>query len=104
MVEESTAASHSLSQEMNELNRLMEQFHVSEGGEDRLRRDLKAAAPHAFAKPAAKPAGGRPAGAKPAGVKPVFVRPASAPRAAADRPAPKIAAVGAPSGVDWTEF
>jgi len=55
MVEESTAASHSLSQEMNELTKLVEQFSVGEAGEDRLRRDLKAAAPHAFAKRAAPP-------------------------------------------------
>jgi len=55
MVEESTAASHSLSQEMNELTKLVEQFRVGEPAEDRLRRDLKAVAPHAFAKPAPPP-------------------------------------------------
>ena len=79
MVEESTAASHSLSQEMNELNRLIEQFRVGDPAEDRLRRDLKAAAPHAFAKPAAK------AVAKPA----------------APRPA-KLAVAGGKA--DWAEF
>jgi len=89
MVEESTAASHSLSQEANELTKLMDQFRVGEPVEDRLRRDLKAAAPHAFAKSApSKPASApRPVAAKPA-----------------PRPAPKaVAAIGAVGG-DWTEF
>ena len=84
MVEESTAASHSLSQEMGELQRLIEQFRVGEPGEDRLRRDLKSAVPHAFAKPAATPAR--------AHVK-------TAPREVA-RPAKAVAS----SGSDWTEF
>jgi methyl-accepting chemotaxis protein len=100
MVEESTAASHSLSQEATELTKLMDQFRVGEPTEDKLRRDLKAAAPHAFAKPAPAPAP-RPAAAA--------SRPAlrEAPRAApreAPRPAPKPAAKAASASSDWTEF
>ncbi|HXT07373.1 MAG TPA: methyl-accepting chemotaxis protein [Roseiarcus sp.] len=75
MVEESTAASHSLSQEMNELTKLVEQFRVGEPGEERLRRDLKAAAPHAFVRPAAPP----------------------------PRPA-KLALAGGKNNADWAEF
>ena len=84
MVEESTAATHSLTKELGELQRLIEQFRVDEPGENRLRRDLKSVAPHAFAKPAAPPAR--------AHVK-------TAPREVAR--APKTAASG---GADWTEF
>jgi methyl-accepting chemotaxis protein len=88
MVEESTAASHSLSQEATELTKLMDQFRVGEPAEDKLRRDLKAAAPHAFAKPAPRSA------AAPA-------RPAlrEAPRAA-----PKVVAAAGGSSKDWAEF
>ena len=93
MVEESTAASHSLSQEANELTKLMDQFSVGEPSEDRLRRDLKAAAPHAFAKPAPRPA------AKPASApRPVA---AKTPPREAPRPAPRAVAA---AGGDWTEF
>jgi methyl-accepting chemotaxis protein len=84
MVEESTAASHSLSKEMGELTRLVDQFRLAEPaqadhrrpGED-LRRNLKAAAPHAFAKPAAPPPRGK------------------------STPAPRLARS---SGTDWAEF
>jgi methyl-accepting chemotaxis protein len=91
MVEESTAASHSLSQEMNELTKLMDQFRVGDVGEDRLRRDLMAAAPHAFARPA--PAKPQAAPAKPTAVK-----------SAAAKPAARPLKVAAAAGVDWTEF
>ena len=64
MVEESTAASHSLSQAMNELTKLVEQFRVGDPSEDRIRRSLKAAVPHVFAKPTALAASAR--GARPA--------------------------------------
>ncbi len=50
MVEESNAASRSLSQEMGQLAKLIDQFRVDDPGEARMRRDLRAAAPHAFAK------------------------------------------------------
>ena len=93
MVEESTAASHSLSQEMTELTKLVEQFRVSEPGEERLRRDLKTVAPHAFAKPAAAPAPSRAAEARAA-------------RGAA--PGAQVAAAsgggGGAGNADWTEF
>ena len=80
MAEEGTAATHSLARESSELADLIRQFHIAGGPqpvkEDALRRELKAAAPHAF-------------------------RPAPpAPRPAAPK---KIAAV-AGSDADWTEF
>jgi methyl-accepting chemotaxis protein len=53
MVEESTAASHALAHEANELAKLMTHFHVGKATEDPLRRELKKAAPHAFREPAA---------------------------------------------------
>jgi methyl-accepting chemotaxis protein len=79
MVEESTAASRSLSQEIGELAKMVEQFRVGDSGEDRLRRDLKTAAPHAFARTTPRPA-------KPA-----------------PRPA-KVAAGRSAANADWSEF
>ncbi len=84
MVEESTAAGHSLSQEASKLSQLIGQFQVGRSANDEaLRRELKQAAPHAF-RAADK-----------------------APRAAAARPAPAPArakvASGGPAG-DWAEF
>jgi len=90
MVEESTAASRSLSQEMNELAKLVGQFHISDPGEERLRRNLKSVAPHAFAKPA--PTAPAPAAAR--GATKLATRDVQ-------RPAVK-AAVNSPA--DWTEF
>jgi len=56
MVEESTAASRSLSEETSELSQLVGRFQVGRaGGDETMRRELRKAAPHAF-KPAAKPA------------------------------------------------
>jgi methyl-accepting chemotaxis protein len=53
MVEESTAASHSLSQETDQLAGLVGQFQVGRpGGGDTLRAQLQKAAPHAFRQPA----------------------------------------------------
>ena len=49
MVEESTAAGHSLSQETSKLSQLIGQFQVGRpANEEALRRELKEAAPHAF--------------------------------------------------------
>ncbi len=54
MVVESTAATHSLSQETEQLAGLIGQFLVGgPHGDDRMRRRLQAAAPHAFRQPAA---------------------------------------------------
>ena len=53
MVEETTAASHALAHEADELAKLMTHFHVSAPATDPLRRELKNAAPHAFRKPTA---------------------------------------------------
>ncbi len=86
MVEESNAASQTLSKETGELARLIEQFRVEDVAESRLRRDLKAAAPHAFAKPAAPQAPKS---------KPVL-------REAAAKPVKVVASGGA--GGDWSEF
>jgi methyl-accepting chemotaxis protein len=56
MVEQSTAASHSLSQETDQLSGLIGQFQIGrEKSEDMMRRELKKAAPHAF-RPSQKPA------------------------------------------------
>ena len=93
MVEESTAASHSLSEEMTELNRLMDQFLVNDPAENKLRRDLKAIAPHAFAKPAPTLA--------------PRAQPAPTPRAqpkVAPRATPRPTKALAAAGSDWTEF
>ena len=91
MVEESTAASHSLSREMNELTKLIEQFRVGDASDDKLRGALKSAAPHAFAKPIAAPR---------VAAKPVAVAARPAPR-----PAPKAVAVASSAASnDWTEF
>jgi methyl-accepting chemotaxis protein len=87
MVEESTAASHSLTQEMGELTKLVEQFRVDEPAEERMRRDLKAVAPHAFAKPPAPRAGA--------------ARPFKPP---APRPVAKLAASAKAASADWSEF
>jgi methyl-accepting chemotaxis protein len=56
MVEESTAAGHSLSEETSKLSRLMGQFRVGrEAAAATLRADLAKAAPHAFRAPARAP-------------------------------------------------
>ena len=83
MVEESTAASRSLSEETSELSQLVGRFQVGRAsGDETMRRELRKAAPHAF-KPAAKPAA------------------AKAPRAT-----PKAVVNGAPAKDDggWTSF
>ncbi len=85
MVEESTAASHSLSQEMSELAKMVEQFRVGDPAEAQMRRNLKATAPHAFARPAPAVAGG--------GESPRFTSRAS-----------KVAAAKSVAKGDWTEF
>jgi methyl-accepting chemotaxis protein len=54
MVEESTAASHSLSQETSQLSSLIGKFQVDKAiGEVSMRHELLKAAPHAFGQPAA---------------------------------------------------
>jgi methyl-accepting chemotaxis protein len=65
MVEESTAASHTLAHEADELAKLMTHFHVGKAAEDPLRRELEKAAPHAFRKPAAASAPSTRANAEP---------------------------------------
>ncbi|WP_158807371.1 PAS domain-containing methyl-accepting chemotaxis protein, partial [Beijerinckia sp. L45] len=61
MVEESTAASHALSQETAQLSRLIGQFQVGGDKPDAaMRRELERAAPHAFAKPRMPAPGARP--------------------------------------------
>ena len=62
MVEQSTAAGRSLSDETAKLSRLVGQFQVGKSADDeRLRRELKKAAPHAFAQPPAARAKPEPA-------------------------------------------
>ena len=101
MVEESTAANHSLTEEINQLFGLVRLFQVGQaGGDDPLRRQLQEAAPHAFASPAKTP-----------------IAPIAKPRLMASqaqektprtaRSTPKATANGAPASgeaADWVEF
>jgi methyl-accepting chemotaxis protein len=48
LAQQTTAAGHSLSEESEKLTSLIGQFHLPDGGEENLRRELKAVAPHAF--------------------------------------------------------
>ena len=48
MAEQTTAAGHSLSEQSEKLTSLIGQFRLPDGGEEHLRRELKAVAPHAF--------------------------------------------------------
>ena len=100
MVEESNAASHSLSQETSQLANLVEQFQVEGRDGAALRRELRKAAPHAFANPAAaeatKPA---PAAPKPASAAPKPASAAAGPQGGGRR---RRVAVAAKDG--WTEF
>ncbi len=82
MVEESTAASHSLSQETERLSHLIGEFRVGHVDEHQsMRRELQKVAPHAFRQPA-KAAAGKPR---------------------RTRAAPKAVVNGADAG-DWEEF
>ncbi len=101
MVEQSTAANHSLSTEINQLFGLIGQFQVGQaGGDGGLRDQLQKAAPHAFREPA-KPA---------VGSKTELRVAASNARKAAPRPvrsASKAVANGPPASDDshdWKEF
>ncbi len=90
MVEESTAAGHSLTEETAKLSQLIGQFRVGRGASDEaMRRELQKTAPHAFRTPARAAS-------------------AAVPAAAARRaPAKAKAAGGAPAARavgDWEEF
>jgi methyl-accepting chemotaxis protein len=92
MVEESTAAGHSLSEESSKLSQLISQFQVGRpASEEAMRRELMEAAPHAFRAPDKTPRAAAPSTA---------ARPTPA-----AHPAPTRAKVasGAPAG-GWTEF
>jgi len=92
MVEQSTAAGHSLSQESSKMAELVGQFQLGRpASEETLRRELKEAAPHAFRQPDNAPRAAAPSKA---------ARPALAARPAPTR---TKAASGASAG-DWTEF
>jgi len=94
MVEESTAASHSLNHETTQLAGLIGRFNVGEReASSALRRELQRVAPHAFRQPAkAAPAPARP-------------EPRKAPSAAPPRVAKKaVANGGADAAGDWEEF
>ena len=83
MVEQSTAAGHSLSEESSKLAQLIGQFRLGRpGADDAMRRELVKAAPHAFRSPAKS-------------------RGAPAREAA---PAPRAKAVASGRGGDWKEF
>jgi methyl-accepting chemotaxis protein len=92
MVEQSTAAGQSLSEESSKLAELVGRFQVGRpASEETLRRELKEAAPHVFRAPNKT----SPAAAPSAAARPTL----------AERPAPTRVktASGAPTG-DWTEF
>jgi methyl-accepting chemotaxis protein len=110
MVEESTAAGHSLSQETSRLSHLISQFQVGRpASEETLRRELKEAAPHAFraasktvapAQATSKAAGARPSGA--AAHKPELVR-RPAGKAVVNGAAPEARVAGG-AEQSWQEF
>jgi methyl-accepting chemotaxis protein len=92
MVEESTAAGHSLSEESSKLSQLISQFQVGQpASEEAMRRELMEAAPHAFRAPDKTPRAAAPSTA---------ARPTPAAHPAPTRT--KVAS-GAPAG-GWTEF
>ena len=99
MVEETTAASHALGGETEELGRLIERYRVGQDQDEPLRRELKKAAPHAFRE---TPKTAAPESAAPARGRPEPAR----------RPAAKAVANGARSRADagggdddgWQEF
>ncbi|MGD0642994.1 MAG: methyl-accepting chemotaxis protein [Roseiarcus sp.] len=101
MVEQSTAANHSLSNEIDQLFGLIGQFQVDHaGGDDPLRGQLRKAAPHVFREPAKPPVGSQ----TPLRVAASNARKES-PRPA--RAAAKAVANGAPASDDsgdWQEF
>jgi methyl-accepting chemotaxis protein len=103
MVEESTAANHSLSQETDQLSNLIGQFRLgaAEDG-DALRSQLQKAAPHVFRAPPKAPVGvksqPRVAASNP---RPDVAKPA----ARAEHAASKAVVNGAPAeDAAWTEF
>jgi len=102
MVEQSTAASHSLSQETAQLSSLIGEFQVGRTGDNSMRRQLQKAAPHAFRASAKAPAAIG-SSAKPRAVtsnsRPAVRKEAAAPA----RAAPKAVANGA-DGNSWEEF
>ena len=106
MVEQSTAASHSLSQETVQLSGLIGQFQVGRAtGEDSMRRELQKVAPHAFRQPA-KPAAATGARAEARIVvsnRPEARKPARPARAAAEAMVVNGSAAGGDSG-GWEEF
>jgi methyl-accepting chemotaxis protein len=101
MVEESTAANHSLTEEIHQLFGLIGLFQVDQAdGDEPLRRQLQKAAPHAFRQQAKTPVGAK---AKPRLM--ASKAQEEAPRPA--RSASKATANGAPASGepgDWQEF
>jgi methyl-accepting chemotaxis protein len=99
MVEETTAASHALAGETEQLGRLIARYRIAQAEEDSLRKELKRAAPHAFREAPKKAA---PESAAPARAKPEPVR-RPAVKAVVNAPAAQAAASG---GADdnWQEF
>ncbi|MGA2492799.1 MAG: methyl-accepting chemotaxis protein [Roseiarcus sp.] len=106
MVEESTAAGHSLSQETSKLSQLIGQFQVGRSAsEETLRRELKEAAPHAFRAAPKTEAPSRAGGARPSGAaahkSELARRPAA--KAVVNGAAPEAAVAGG-ADQNWQEF
>ncbi len=99
MVEETTAACHSLVAETEELTQLVGRYQTRQVADDPLRAQLKKAAPHAF-REAPKKVSSAEASASPR-AKPEPVR-RSAQKAVANGSGPRAAAAG--GGESWQEF
>jgi methyl-accepting chemotaxis protein len=98
MVEQSTAASHSLSHETAQLSGLVGQFEVGAAGAATVRRELPKAAPQAFSQPRRAPGRAPARAAAPSARNEAVERPS--------RPAAKAVVNGAVRGGDesWEEF
>ena len=92
MVEQSTAAGHSLSQETSKLSQLISQFQVGRSAsEATLRRELKEVAPHAFKGRETAPRAAAPSTPE-------------RPTPVARRAPPLARAASSANAGDWTEF
>jgi methyl-accepting chemotaxis protein len=104
MVEETTAATHALAAEAEQLAALISRYSVRRDN-DGLREELRKAAPHAFRQPAAKSAAAKSAAAAPVAARRVQPAPARAPamKAAVNAPLPTTPAENQ-GDRDWQEF
>jgi methyl-accepting chemotaxis protein len=100
MVEETTAATHALASESEQLAALVSHYNVRRDNSDGLREELKKAAPHAFRQPVAKAAAAPASPVAAARAKPAPTR-APAMKAAVNAPLPAADNAGENN---WQEF